>query len=175
MVVKGIMFLVVSVVIVMKFRKELFEFRRHGPYMFVAAEGLLVLFLLNGGSMFRDAFMLRQIVSWTLMLISAGLAMLGFYALKRYGEAEADWEDTTRVVQEGIFRHIRHPLYVSLMFLAAGMLLKDLSLSAGLAFLVTFGFLVAASIVEEGENIARFGDRYRQYMLRTKKYVPLIL
>ena len=173
--IKGIIFLVVSSVIVAKFRKELFAFRRHGPYMFVAAEGLLVLFILNGGFMFRDPLVLRQIVSWMLMLISAGLAILGFYALKKYGEAAADWEDTTRVVQEGIFRHIRHPLYVSLMFLSSGIFLKDLSLSAGLAFVATFGFLVAASIVEEGENMARFGDQYRQYMLGTKRYVPLIL
>jgi len=61
------------------------------------------------------------------------------------------------------------------MFLSGGMLLKDLSLPAGLAFLATFGFLVAASIVEEGENIGRFGDRYRQYILHTKRYVPLIV
>jgi len=173
--IKGVIFLVVSSVIVAKFRKELFAFRRHGPYMFVAAEGLLLTFIVNGGFMFRDPFVLRQTISWMLMLISAGLAILGFYALRAYGEAATDWEDTTRVVQEGIFRHIRHPLYVSLMFLAGGMLLKDLSLPAGLAFLATFGFLVAASIVEEGEKIARFGDQYRQYMLGTKRYVPLIL
>jgi protein-S-isoprenylcysteine O-methyltransferase Ste14 len=173
--IKGIIFLVVSIVIVAKFRKELFAFQRHGPYIFVAAEGLLVLFILNGGAMFRDPFVLRQIVSWILMLISAGLAILGFYALKRYGEAEADWENTTRVVQEGVFRYIRHPLYVSLMFLAVGMLLKNASLQSGLAFLATFGFLVAAATVEERENLAKFGDRYRQYMLRTKRYVPLIV
>jgi protein-S-isoprenylcysteine O-methyltransferase Ste14 len=173
--VNGMIFLVVSVVIVMKFRKELFAFRRHGPYMFVAAEGLLVLFVLNGGFMFRDPLVLRQIVSWMLMLISAGLAILGFYALKKYGEAATDWEDTTRVVQEGVFRYIRHPLYVSLMFLAGGMLLKDLSLPAGLAFVATFGFLAAASMVEERENLVKFGDAYRRYMLHTKRYVPLIV
>ncbi len=175
MMIKGIIFLVVSTVIAAKFRKELFAFRRHGPYMFMAAEGLLVLFLLNGGFMFQNPFVLGQVFSWILMLISAGLAIMGFYALKTYGEAAADWEDTTRVVQEGIFRHIRHPLYVSLMFLVGGMLLKDLSLPAVLAFLTTFGFLVAASIVEQRENLAKFGDQYRQYMLHTKRYLPLIL
>jgi protein-S-isoprenylcysteine O-methyltransferase Ste14 len=173
--VKGFIFLAVSIVIVIKFRKELVAFHRHGPYMFIAAEGLLVLFILNGGAMFQDPFVLRQVSSWILMLVSLGLAVLGFYALKIYGEAEADWEDTTRVVQEGVFRYIRHPLYVSLMFLSAGMLLKDLSLQAGLAFLATFGFLVTASIVEERENLAKFGEPYRQYMFHTKRYVPLIV
>lgn len=61
------------------------------------------------------------------------------------------------------------------MFLSAGMLLKDLSLQAGLAFLATFVFLVTASIVEERENLAKFGEPYRQYMFHTKRYVPLIV
>jgi protein-S-isoprenylcysteine O-methyltransferase Ste14 len=175
MIIKGIIFLVVSSVIFAKFRKELFAFHRHGPYMFVAAEGLLVLFILNGGAMFRNPFEARQVVAWVLMLISLELAILGFYALKAYGEAATDWEDTTRVVQEGVFRYIRHPLYVSLMFLSGGMLLKDLSLPAGLAFVATFSLLVAASIVEERENLAKFGDPYRKYMLHTKRYVPMIV
>ena len=175
MTIKGIIFVVLTTIIVFKFRKELFSFQRHGPYMFVAAEGLLVLFILNAGAMFQNPFQASQVVSWMLMLISAGVAILGFHALKRYGDAVEDWEDTTRVVQEGIFRHIRHPLYASLMCLSGGMLLKDVSLAAVLAFLVTFGFLAAASLVEERENLAKFGDAYREYALSTKRYVPLIV
>jgi len=34
---------------------------------------------------------------------------------------------------------------------------------------------VAASRVEERENLAKFGDAYREYALRTKRYVPLIV
>jgi protein-S-isoprenylcysteine O-methyltransferase Ste14 len=172
---KIVIFIAVTIVIVLKFRKELFAFKRHGPYMFAAAESLLVLFILNGGSMFQNPFATRQLVSWILMLISAGLAIFGFYALKKYGEAVADWEDTTRVVHEGVFRYIRHPLYASLMFLAGGMLLKEVSLPGISAFLATFGFLVAASRAEELENLAKFGDEYWQYMLYTKRYVPLIV
>ena len=110
-----------------------------------------------------------------MLLVSAGLAILGFYALKKYGEAVAAWEDTTRVVHEGVFRYIRHPLYASLMFLAGGILLKKVSLPGITAFLATFGFLVAASMVEERENLAKFGDEYRQYTRYTKRYVPLIV
>ena len=171
----GIIFIALTIVIVLKFRKELFAFKRHGPYMFFAAEGLLVLFILNGGVMFQNLFAAHQVVSWILMLISAGLASFGFHALKKYGKAVVDWEDTTRVVHEGVFRYIRHPLYASLMFLAAGILLKKVSLPGVTAFLATFGFLVAASMVEERENLVKFGDEYRQYTRHTKRYVPLIV
>ena len=61
------------------------------------------------------------------------------------------------------------------MFLTVGILLKKVSLPGISAFLATFGFLVAASVVEERENLAKFGDEYRQYMRHTKRYVPLIV
>lgn len=175
MIIKGIAFALLSFGIVMKFRKELFAFQRHGPYMFVAAEALLLLFIFNGGFMFQNPFSLWQVFSWILMLASAGLAVFGFHALKRYGKAVEDWENTTRLVHEGVFTYIRHPLYASLMLLAGGMLLKDLSVPAASAFMVTICFLVAASRVEERENLAKFGAEYEHYVLRTKRYIPLIV
>lgn len=175
MIIKGILFIVLSLVIVMKFRKELFSFERHGPYMFVAAEGLLFLFVANGGAMFQTPLGTRQVFSWLLMLISAGLAGLGFYGLRRHGQAVGDWENTTRLVREGVFAYIRHPLYVSLMFLAMGMLLKEITPQAAVACLVTLVFLVTASMVEEQENRAKFGAPYDAYAIRTKRYLPFIV
>jgi protein-S-isoprenylcysteine O-methyltransferase Ste14 len=175
MAIKWIIFAVLSTVIVLMFRKELFAFRRHGPYMFVAAEGLLVLFILNGGAMFESVFTVRQVLSWVLMIVSAAFALLGFYGLKTYGRAVQNWENTTRLVQEGVFKHIRHPLYASLMLLAMGMLLKDVSLWAASACIVALCFLVAASRVEEGENAAKFGEEYERYALKTKRYLPFIV
>jgi protein-S-isoprenylcysteine O-methyltransferase Ste14 len=175
MIIKAIIFAVLSTVIVLKFRKELLAFRRHGPYMFVAAEGLLLLFIFNGGSLFEDPFTVRQSFSWALMMVSAAFALFAFYGLRRYGRAVQHWENTTRLVQEGVFKYIRHPLYASLMFLAAGMLLKDVSLWAALACILTVCFLVAASRVEERENAAKFGEEYERYKLRTKRYLPFIV
>jgi protein-S-isoprenylcysteine O-methyltransferase Ste14 len=174
-VMKWVIFAIMSTLIVLKFRKELFSFRQHGAYMFMAAEGLLVLFIFNAGSMFESAFSSRQVFSWALIALSASLALSGFYGLKRYGRAVQDWEDTTRLVQEGVFRYIRHPLYASLMLLAVGMLLKDVSLRAAAACLLTIGFLVAASRAEEGENTAKFGKEYERYTCDTKRYLPFIV
>lgn len=175
MMIKATVFVVISVVIFMKFRKELFAFRRHGPYMFLAFEGLLALFILNGGSMFENALSWRQILSWALFIVSACFAFLGFRGLRKYGQADHDWEDTTRLVREGVFRYIRHPLYASLMLLSTGMLLKDVSLRAASVFLLILCFLVTASRMEEGENTRKFGAEYENYILKTKRYLPFII
>jgi protein-S-isoprenylcysteine O-methyltransferase Ste14 len=173
--IKWIIFAIMSTLIVFKFRKELFAFQRHGPYMFVAAQGLLTLFIFNAGSMFESASSPRQVFSWTLIALSASLALSGFYGLKTYGRAVQDWENTTRLVQKGVFRYIRHPLYASLMLLAVGMLLKDVSLRAAAACLLTICFLAAASRAEEWENTAKFGKEYERYTCDTKRYLPFIV
>lgn len=173
--IKSVIFAGVNILLFLKFRHEGFSFRRHGPYMLVAFEGLLLLVILNGGSMFESPFAARQLVSWSLMLISAFTALSGFYSLKRYGRAMQNWEDTTRLVREGVFKYIRHPLYTSLMLLAFGMLLKNVSLPAAASCILTLCFLVAASRAEERENSEKFGVEYAGYAFSTKRYVPFIV
>jgi protein-S-isoprenylcysteine O-methyltransferase Ste14 len=175
MITKIIVFAVLSILIFLKFRKELSSYRRHGPYMFGAFQTLLLLFVINAGSMFEDPFAVRQIFSWALMIVSAATALSGFHSLKRHGRAVQDWENTTRLVREGVFKYIRHPLYASLMLLAVGVLLKNLSVGAALACIITLCFLVFASRAEENENREKFGEEYECYALSTKRYVPFIV
>lgn len=175
MAVEWIVFIGLSTLVFLKFRKELRSFRQHGPYMFVAAEGLLALFVLNGGAMLDSPFTVRQLVSWALMILSAVFAVGGFYGLKTHGRAVQNWENTTRLVHEGLFKYIRHPLYGSLMLLSTGVLLKDVSLQASAAWILTLSFLVVASRMEEGENEAKFGAAYASYSLRTKRYLPFVI
>lgn len=172
---KWILFPFLSFLVFLKFRKGIFSFREHEPYMFAAAQGLLALLFINGGFFFEDPFTPRQMLSWALMLASAAVAVSGFYGLRRFGRAVDDWENTTRLVREGVFRYIRHPLYASLMFLTAGIFLKNPSGWAAAAGVFTLAFLVAASRVEEGENTAKFGDDYRRYQEATKRYLPFIV
>jgi protein-S-isoprenylcysteine O-methyltransferase Ste14 len=61
------------------------------------------------------------------------------------------------------------------MLLAVGMLLKDVSLRAAAACLLTICFLAAASRAEEGENTAKFGKEYERYTCDTKRYLPFIV
>lgn len=34
---------------------------------------------------------------------------------------------------------------------------------------------VAAALIEEKENMAYFGERYRRYMLKTKMFIPYVI
>jgi protein-S-isoprenylcysteine O-methyltransferase Ste14 len=154
----------------------------HGFYRFFVFEGILLLVLSNQPYWFVDPFSLFHFLSWCCLSISICFIIQSLWMLKQKGghakrqempENHA-FENTVNVVEDGLYGYIRHPMYSSLLFLAWGAYLKNLSfLTSVLVMGVTF-FLFIAARVEEGENIRFFGDRYKQYMKRSKMFVPLI-
>ncbi len=84
-------------------------------------------------------------------------------------------EKMTHLIQIGVYRYIRHPLYSSLLFLAWGVWLKSISLTRACLVLVITTFLALTAKSEEGENIAFFGEVYRQYMKQSKIFIPFLL
>jgi len=156
--------------------------RTHGFYRFFAFESILILFFLNIDRWFSDPFSVGHIVSWFLLSLSLALVVDGFFLLRRFGkptgrvEGSANFalENTTRLVTRRSYRFIRHPLYCSLLLLAWGILLKEVTFWTGLAVLAASACLYATAKVEERENVLRFGDEYVQYMGRTKMFIPYL-
>ena len=167
-------FVILALLIFIHFRRGLRSFTNHGFYMFFAFEALLLLLFFNVDFWFGKAFSWYQILSWVFLFISALLALSGFYCLKKYGKLIEGWEDTTHLITQGIFRYIRHPLYSSLILLAIGILLKNVTLKSLAACFISIAFLVAASKVEEKENCVKFGSIYNSYKKATRSYIPFI-
>ena len=175
-------FALLSVPIVWVSRRSLLHPTAHGFYRFFAFEAILALLVLNVPHWFAHPFGVRQLASWILLSMSVIFVVWGFVLLRRLGgfrpSAEAspafEWEKTGHLVTTGIYRYIRHPMYSSLLFLAWGALLKSVSLGtlvlAGGAMLA----LTATAKVEEAENVARFGQEYRDYMKQTRRFIPFV-
>ena len=103
------------------------------------------------------------------------MAVQGFYLLHEIGKPKQGIEDTTVLVKIGIYKYIRHPLYSSLILIAWGAFLKNMSwLSVILVIMATI-FSIATAMVEEKENLGRFGDKYTSYMKSTKRFLPFIV
>ncbi len=168
-------FLVLSIGLVVWSWKSLRNRQVHGFYRFFAFESVLALITVNAKFWFIEPFSVIQIVSWILLLASILMATQGFYLLHTVGRPKQGIEDTTILVNTGIYKYVRHPLYGSLIVLACGALLKDVSfLAVSLAILVV-GFSVATAIVEEKENLTRFGAEYASYMKSTRRFLPFII
>ena len=149
--------------------------RYHGIARFFSFESILILVMLNQDIWFINVFSTFQIISWFLFLLSAYIAVAGFFLLKKIGKSDANFENTSVLVRENLYKYIRHPLYLSLFLLGTGIMIKD----PGPAQLI-FGFvnLVALYVtarMEEKEMTARFGKEYLDYMKETKMFIPFIL
>jgi protein-S-isoprenylcysteine O-methyltransferase Ste14 len=165
-------------------RRSLTKPHSHGFYRFFAWELILALLLLNLPHWFRDWRAWHQLVSWLLLFACIVPLWLGVRALRERGHASAEqrgepellaFERTTRLVTDGVYKYIRHPLYSSLFVLDWGIFFKRPSwLGLSLA-VITSLLLVATARCDEAECTQIFGTAYRQYMQRTRMFIPYVL
>jgi len=162
--------------------KPLKNIRSHGFYRFFAFEGILGLVCLNLPFWFMYPFSSAHLVSWLLLIFSVFLVVHGLSLLRRNGGSGRQnsqienfrFENTTQLVTSGIYYYIRHPMYSSLLFLAWGAFLKNISWPNTFVVLFSTGCLIATAKIEEHENCDYFGQAYTDYIKRSKMFVPII-
>ena len=78
-----------------------------------------------------------------------------------------------KLVTEGVFRHIRHPMYSSFWCWAIAQALLLPNWIAGLSGLVTIAWLYFSRVADEEAMMREtFGAEYDAYMARTGRLVP---
>jgi protein-S-isoprenylcysteine O-methyltransferase Ste14 len=154
-----------------------FTLSRPHPYRiprFLAFESILTLLFLNARVWFLDPLSVHQLLSWLFLAGSLVLAGGGFYLIKTRGNPTGDLEETTTLITTGLYSHIRHPLYGSLIAFGLGAYLKDPSLIGAALVISTFLGAQMTARIEEGHDLERFGSDYQDYMERTKRFIPFI-
>jgi protein-S-isoprenylcysteine O-methyltransferase Ste14 len=153
--------------------------RSHGFHRFFGLEATLALLAINGPAWFVDRLAPRQLVSWGLLFASLALLIAALYRLRRARRDPArddpallGFERTGELVHSGIYAHIRHPMYASVILLAWGVMLKAPTPTAVVLALVATGFMIVTARVEERECLAHFGERYERYRGHTGMFLP---
>lgn len=124
-----------------------------------------------------------QPTPWNILLIGVGAAFLasGVYGVAatvwlfaRRGQGTlAPWDPPTRLVVEGIYRHLRNPM------IGSGLLglLGAVILSGCLALFVYWGAVLLVNMIyipllEEPGLERRFGEEYRRYKRCVPRWIP---
>jgi protein-S-isoprenylcysteine O-methyltransferase Ste14 len=78
-----------------------------------------------------------------------------------------------RLITQGVYRRIRHPMYSALVLYSVGQALVIPNWVAGPSNLIAFTALFALRVcAEERMMVEQFGDEYAAYTARTKRLVP---
>jgi len=178
-----IIFGILSLPVIIISWRTLFNVKSHGFYRFVSWECIIWLFANNYKYWFDYPFIISQIFSWILLIISGYLVIAGVILMKSKGKAGKkrdeknlyQFEKTTELIDTGIFKYIRHPLYSSLIFLTWGILLKNPTAILLSVALTSTIFLYFTAIFDEKECIQYFGEKYRSYMKRSKMFIPFLI
>ena len=112
-------------------------------------------------------------IAVALVLVAGGAAQPNpaILAFRRAGTHVEPWKPATRLVEGGIFRFVRNPMYVGLILLVAGIAVafaSDWTLVMTVALAVTLHVGVVRR--EERYLAAKYGERYRDYCRRVSRY-----
>jgi protein-S-isoprenylcysteine O-methyltransferase Ste14 len=141
----------------------------------IHAFAMFVLYLGVGavvsGRSVRFLFAPQPVAGALVMLAAAGLAvwtLAVFGSWRLRARIEADHELSTN----GPFRFVRNPIYLGMIVLALGTFLwmPNGVVLAGLLLVILASDLRARA--EEKVLLAAFGDCYREYAARVKRFVP---
>jgi len=181
--VRIIIFVILSIPIIIVSWRTLFNIKSHGFYRFFSWECIVLLFATNYKYWFDNPFTIKQIFSWTFLIISAYLIIVGVILMKKIGKPEKNrnkktlyqFEQTTELIDKGIYKYIRHPLYSSLLFLTWGIFLKNPTFELLFVTILSTIFLYLTAIFDEKECIIFFGNKYTEYMKRSKRFIPYLI
>lgn len=130
--VRLIVFGILSLAVIFISWRTLFNVKSHGFFRFFSWECILWLFVSNYSFWFDNPFSIKQIFSWILLFVSVYLIIAGGIRLIKFGKPGKNrdektlyqFEKTTELVDTGIYKYIRHPLYASLLYLTWGIFLN---------------------------------------------------
>jgi protein-S-isoprenylcysteine O-methyltransferase Ste14 len=131
---------------------------------------MLLIFRLFGLFQNQKDVLVLQVVGTIFYFVAILMAVITFVTIGFKGKPKGSIEDTTVLIERGIFQIVRHPLYLALAFWSIGLVLLTQSfLSLGLGMTALFCFWMSSQ-KEDAFNIKKFGDSYRRYMRRVPKW-----
>lgn len=111
------------------------------------------------------------IAGGALIAFALWVSLAGSRRFARAGTPVQPWRPSTTLVTDGIFAHVRNPMYLGFLTLTAGL---SLVFAGEFLMLAALGlwFALHTGVVRREERYltARFGDAYRDYVRQVPRY-----
>jgi|WetSurMetagenome_2_1015567.scaffolds.fasta_scaffold136078_1 protein-S-isoprenylcysteine O-methyltransferase Ste14 len=113
------------------------------------------------------------LVGYFLLLLGVFMRLIGLMALRQNFSMAIECKDETLLVTTGIYKYVRHPLYLATILLASSGCLIFSSIFCWIFFVITIYGIVKRIKKEELFLNKQFSE-YQRYSKQSKKLIPFI-
>ena len=154
-----------------------FAIEMHGiPYSMFMISGIIGRKLPNGvlwgHTLFEKIGYTGMYINIVLSVIGLAIIINGWYNI--YHKYWSKDKGKGELVTTGIYKYIRHPQYTGFLLITLGMIFEW----ATLPMLIMWPFIIILYLrlakKEEQDMIIEFGEEYRMYMDKTKRFIPFL-
>jgi protein-S-isoprenylcysteine O-methyltransferase Ste14 len=119
-------------------------------------------------------FDLVNIIGFVLLIAGLGVRLQATRTLGKYFAPTVRVLPEHKLIKSGIYKHIRHPIYLGSMLAFFSVTLIFHSLYGFIVTALAIPFILHKIRVEEKMFIEKFGNEYREYIKKSKKLIPYI-
>ncbi len=157
----------------MKERKGEHPFGDAGQLILLAI--FLVVWVVDSFILHVSTFPAAYIPLWLRLLSSAILVIVAGFLAEDGHRVVSHEKRPDHVVSDGVFRRVRHPLYLASLLFFAGLTVVTASLAALVVWVGIFIFYNYIAGYEEKLLEAKFGSAYIAYKQKTGKWIPKMI
>jgi protein-S-isoprenylcysteine O-methyltransferase Ste14 len=135
----------------------------------------IILYMINPQWMAWSSLPLDPQVRWIGAALGAIAIPLLYWMFASLGKNITDTVEIRKehkMVTDGPYRYIRHPMYLFSLIYMCGMSMAAANWFILASGCITLMMLVFRTPIEEAELIEKFGDQYRNYMKSTGLFFP---
>jgi len=118
-------------------------------------------------------YVILIIVGFSILILGIILRILSLLKLRVNFSMVVKSEDRNRLITDGIYKHIRHPLYLATMLIAVSGCIIFTCIITWIFFALTLISILKRINIEETFLISRFTD-YSDYVKKTYKLIPFL-
>lgn len=99
----------------------------------------------------------------------------GVFAMRGLKIVFNETREEPRVIKEGVFKIVRHPIYLGSILIYLGFLVFSMSIIGVAVWLIIILFYYFISIYEEKLLLQKFGDDYKEYIKEVPMWIPKLV
>jgi protein-S-isoprenylcysteine O-methyltransferase len=116
-----------------------------------------------------------KILAIVILILGAIITFLSRLHLGKFGTSIILVYDDHKLINKGIYKHIRHPIYLGalIQYTSMGIIIGSIFITS-LTFILWILIVNTRINLEEALLFEKFGENYREYQNQTKKLIPFL-